>query len=79
MGSERYTRSVKKCISIQILYFLESKGMLYPALLHLKSPFDAKNLRIQGNFIIKIYTFNNIMIGFFYWKQYHVISITDFN
>jgi len=31
-------------------YQIESKGMLYPALLHLKSPFDAKNLRIQGNY-----------------------------
>jgi len=31
-------------------YQLESKGIMYPATLHLKSPFDAQNKRIQGNY-----------------------------
>jgi len=31
-------------------YQIESRGRLYPATLHLKTPFDAQNNRIQGNY-----------------------------
>ena len=31
-------------------YQIEVLGQLYPANLHLKSPFDSKNLRIQGHY-----------------------------
>ena len=31
-------------------YEIEALGVRYPATLHLKSPFDSKNLRIQGEY-----------------------------
>lgn len=31
-------------------YEIEAMGIRYPATLHLKSPFDSKNLRIQGEY-----------------------------
>ena len=33
-------------------YEIEALGVRYPAKLHLKSPFDSKNLRIQGEYDI---------------------------
>ena len=31
-------------------YEIEALGIRYPAKLHLKSPFDSKNMRIQGEY-----------------------------
>ena len=31
-------------------YEIEAMGIRYPATLHLKSPFDAKNMRINGEY-----------------------------
>ena len=37
-----------KKIHYQFFFGSESRGELYPATLHLRSPFDPDNLRIQG-------------------------------